>query len=310
MEIATLEKRERGVRLEKHCALLNIAEFASLAPQTLEILSLLSRKEMSIKEISRVLNKSEQSVWYHVNKLKKLGVVKEAFAVSKRGFVEKFYKASIGALAIDLDEMWSSRENEKSLSKSLLLFLNPLVKNGVADFLLVVGSPDPHGSYKVRARDFLPALQLSFFLGNICSFPPQFCYDTEVYNTELIKENLMVVGGVLVNTVTLKLNSYMPVRFSLSSFPFKKIISTKTMREYTDNEIGFICKFPNPFMSEKYVIVFAGVGKEGTYASIVGFVKEHEKILESYDGEDVWYVVVRGIDADSDGRIEEVEVVE
>ena len=42
------------------------------------------------------------------------------------------------------------------------------------DGLIIVGSPNPHGIFKTSARDGHYAIQLAFFLGNVCNLPSGF----------------------------------------------------------------------------------------------------------------------------------------
>jgi len=155
----------------------------------------------------------------------------------------------------------------------------------------VVGSPDQHGEDQVRARDGHLAGEIGLKLGkNRLDF--ETVWDTQVVRDELFDENMVVIGGILTNTVTKKFNEDFPAYFSGDSFPYREIKTPKS--EYTDPDIGIIARKENKIM-------VAGVRNTGTKAAVKAFQQE------DFDKD---YLVVKGLDLDGDGEIDSYEVIE
>jgi hypothetical protein len=79
---------------------------------------------------------------------------------------------------------------------------------------------------------------------------------------------------------------------------------------YLDENAGIIAKVKNPWDDSKSVIVLAGVRSIGTKACILALTQHHEKILEKYDRHKDFYCVVRGLDRDGDGQLDDIEILE
>ena len=113
-------------------------------------------------DIARKLGEHEQKVYYYINKFRKNGLIEEVKSEKRKGTLAKFYQAKENTFAFKLGETkWEKFEtffHEKRKS------LEPFVSNGKPDFMIVVGSPDPHGPWKERALDSPTAIDLALFI--------------------------------------------------------------------------------------------------------------------------------------------------
>ncbi len=280
----------------------------------LKILKLLSEEPLHPLEISRRLNIPEQNIYYHIKHLEKAGLVYISKKINKRGTIANIYSLKANGIIIDIggkEELF--RISNKKVDKKLLSFFYPHIKNDTLNSTIVVGSPDPHGPYQVRARDGHYAVELAFFLGAISQPANSFSVklDVDVKAEQFYKNhNLILIGGVLTNILTYELNKYLKVKFSEKEFPFRSIYSEFTEKMYEEETTGLIAKIPNPFNKENSILIFAGIRFSGTKSAIMGITKFHEKVLKDYNEEKEWYRIVNGLDMDGDGKIDSVEVLE
>ncbi len=278
-----------------------------------KILKLLAERPRHATEIAKILKESVQKVHYNLKELEKAGIVGVVEKREIRGATAKVYALRENAFAIDLGGKETPfAQPVFSKDNKVYEFFSPLISHGKFKGFIVVGSPDPHGPYQVRARDLHYAIELAFWLGNYTEFSREEItkLDVEIRAERLFGENLVLIGGVLTNVITAEINKFLPVRFSESHFPFRKIISEFTGNEYEEEKTGIIAKIPNPFCKEKYIIVLAGTRYGGTKASIIALTRFHEKVLKDYEGEEVWGRVVKGLDMDGDGKIDKIEIIE
>ncbi len=283
-----------------------------LHPLRWKILKLLSEKPMHAAELAKLLKEQEQKIYYHIKQLEKHGFIKVLKKVFIRGTVAKIYVPSKRAFAVELEGEEIPFESFTKKEKKVYKFFSPHIREGVFHSFIVVGSPDPHGPYQVRARDGHYAIELALWLGQYAQLGENFSVklDIDVKAEKAWDNNLVLIGGVLTNLVTSEINHLLPAKFSTSEFPFRKIVSEMSKREYEDEKCGIIAKIPNPFAKDKSIIVLAGVRNIGTKASVLALTKHASKILEDYEGEDTWARIVRGLDLDGDGKIDSVEILE
>lgn len=279
-----------------------------------DILKILAEKPSYPAEISKKLDIHEQKVYYHIKQLKKSGIIKLERKEERGGSLAKYYSVKDYAFALELpfgDEKLLDFPVEKK-SERLREFLKPFIRNGKVNCNIVVGSPDPHGPHQVRGRDGHFAVDLALLLGQYGSLPSGFAtkQDVEVKAESSFKENLILVGGPLTNTITAKINNYLPVRFESEQFPYRKLISDKTGKKYKEENTGIISKIPNPEDPEKSILVVAGVRLSGTRASVLALTEFKEELLEEYNKEDSWARVFQGKDMDGDGKVDSLEFLE
>jgi hypothetical protein len=88
------------------------------------------------------------------------------------------------------------------------------------------------------------------------------------------------------------------------------IVSSFSKNVYTEDEVGIVIKMESPFEKGKEVLVLSGRRFKGTRAAIVAIVKYLKKIAEGNKFNGNIARVVRGIDRDADGIIDDVEILE
>jgi len=282
-----------------------------------KILQLLSEKEMYPMEVARKLNIHEQKVYYHIRKLTKAGAIKVVREEEKKGAVAKYYKATFPALGVELPFGYQkiSRFPVTNIDEKMKQFLSPLIKDGVFDGKIVVGSPDPHGPFKAKARDGHYAAHLALFLGQFVNLPEDFLIklDVDVKAEKEESNNLILMGGPGTNLITQEFNEFLPIRFNMMpsehGFLLGGLFSEKTKKVYTADNMGLIARIANPWNRNKRVIVLAGNKAVGTKACVLALTKFWKKTLKNF-GDEKFAVVIQGFDLDGDGKVDSIEVLE
>ena len=267
-----------------------------------KILHLLAKEPMYPIDIAKTLKMHEQKIYYHIRNLEKAGIIKIAKKETKQGATANFYSLTEPAFVIKFKNFESTSKIAQIRNESE--FLEPFIKDGQLDALIIVGSPDPHGPDKARSRDGYYGMDLALFLGTFLNYVPQFNVklDTEVREKDFEK-NLILIGGPVVNKVVEKVNSKLPIRFEDGNI--KSTISSET---YPQDECGLIVKAKSPFSKDKYVLVVAGKRFSGTRAAIIAFLKDFKKVtMGNLHNPQIKANVVEGIDLDSDGIIDDIE---
>lgn len=275
----------------------------------IRIIKLLSSKAMYPVEIARELKVHEQKVYYHIRNLEKAGIVKVVREEGRQGAVARYYAVEQPAVVVKFKELEPTQKIFQFKSDSE--FLEPFIKDGRLDALIVVGSPDPHGPEKARSRDGYYGMDLALFLGTFLNYVPQLYVklDTEVRDEELKRNNLIIIGGPIVNRVMEEVNPKLPIRFEKDEH--WAIKSTLSNAVYPSDESGLIVKAKSPYNSEKSILVVAGKRHSGTRAVIVAFLKHFSELKEgNVRNRKVHARVVEGVDLDSDGIIDDAEIRE
>jgi len=281
-----------------------------------KILQLLSEQEMYPMEVARKLKLHEQKVYYHIRKLTKAGAIKVVREEEKKGAVAKYYKATFPAMGVELPFGYQkiNRFPVANIDEKMQQFLSPLIKDNSFDGKIVVGSPDQHGPFKAKARDGHYAAYLTFFLGQFVNLPEDFAIKLDV-DVKVEKEesnNLILVGGPGTNLITQEFNEFLPIRFNMipseHGFLLGGLVSEKTQKVYTADNMGVIAKIPNPWNKEKSVIVLAGNKAVGTKACVLALTKFWKKTLKNF-GDERFAVVIQGFDLDGDGKVDSIEVL-
>jgi len=270
----------------------------------LNILKLLIKKPMYPIELAKELKVHEQKVYYHIKNLEKSGIIKISKKEIKQGAVAKYYSIDKPAFIIKLKEF---EETQKVMPKSNSEFLEPFIKNGELNAMIIVGSPDPHGPEKARSRDGYYGIDLALFIGTFLNYVPDLNVrlDTEVRQDDL-KNNLILIGGPVVNKITKDINEKMPIFFDKSNhWDIKSSISKNI---YPTDETGLIVKFKNPFNKDKRILLVAGKRYSGTRAAIIAFLKYFKEITKgNIHNKNIKARVVEGIDLNSDGIVDDIE---
>ena len=252
-----------------------------------KILKILLTGEKTLKEISKELKISPQLAFF---KLKKL--IEEGF-VEKKG---RFYFASNSYFLV---------LSHEGIDSNIIVqknFLKYFAESGFLNCYLVVGNMDPHGEFSARARDVHLAAYISLHLGKICEFYREdfVKFDTEILSKNLLKENLIVIGGPVTNTVAYKLNTVSKIRFLQE---LNWCIFSEFSRKIYDEEFGaIITLFKNPWNKNKKILWIAGRRNVSTKIAI--------DFLSQINDEEDFYYIISGKDLDGDGKIDKVEVLE
>ena len=249
---------------------LNEEKIAALDNDTRrEILNLVKKEPDYPASLAEKLEISKQKTHYHLKKLRESGLIERENDGKKQAYHVRDRKFVYNAEPVKSD------------------FLKQLPDEG----LIVVGSPDQHGEDQVRARDGYLAGDIGVRLGELGKNYTT-ALDTEVHRDNLFDRPMVLLGGILTNTVAKELNQEFPAYFSGESFPYREI--TTPENTYTDPDIGIVAK-----KGEK--IMVAGIRNTGTEAAVKAF----QEIDEEED-----YIVVKGLDLNGDGEIDDYEVLE
>ena len=170
-----------------------------------QIVKLLRRQESYPAEIAKKLGLNEQTVYYYVKQLKASGLIEVSRTEEKQGALAKFFRCNYDSFSLVASaenarkaEFTSSPGTAKQLEPALKEFLEPFItEGGRFDAKIVVGSPDPHGELKARARDGHLAVELAAFLGSLCNEInyPLIYLDTQIPSIEKENSNLILLGG-------------------------------------------------------------------------------------------------------------------
>ena len=282
-----------------------------------KILQLLSEQEMYPMEVARKLKMHEQKVYYHIRKLTKAGTIKVVREEEKKGAVAKYYKAVFPAMGIELPFGYQRINGfaATNIDEKMKSFLSPIIKDGGFDGKIVVGSPDPHGPFKAKARDGHYAAYLTLFLGQFVDLPEDFPIklDVDVKAEKEESSNLVLMGGPGTNLITQEFNEFLPIRFNMMpsehGFLLGGLVSEKTQKVYTADNMGLIARIDNPCDRNKKVIVLAGNKAIGTKACVLAITKFWKKTLKNF-GDEKFAVVIQGFDLDGDGKVDSIEVLE
>ncbi|MCD6230121.1 MAG: S-layer protein [Candidatus Diapherotrites archaeon] len=282
----------------------------ALSPLAWKIVSLIAKKPMYPAEIAKHMKIHEQKVYYHIRNLEKSRIISVVKRENINGVIAKFYDVDSPAFILTLKEM----EKTYKIPSTTNDFFHPFIKDGKLESFIVIGSQDSHGPEKARAKDAPSAINLGLFLGCFLGYVPPLSvkFDTDLKESDL-KNNLILIGGPAVNKVVEKVNDSLPVRFTKdknSNF-YSKIHSTLSGKEYLSEDTGIIVKSKNPFDKSKSLLVLAGRRNRGTETVILALMKYFGKIsIGNSFKKSVFAKVVEGIDADSDGTIDSVEILE
>lgn len=284
-----------------------------------KILSMLVEVEMYPMEIAKKLGVHEQKVYYHIRKLVKAGAITVVREEEKKGAIAKYYRAVSSAFGIELPFGYRNVKTATFayMDERLQRFFDPFIKGDRGfDGKIVVGSPDPHGPFKARARDGHYASYLTLFLGQFVRLPVDFIIklDVDVKAEKEESNNLILVGGPGTNLLTQEVNDHLPIRFSMMpsehGFLFGGLVSQKTQNVYTGDAVGVVARIANPWNKEKRIIVLAGNKAVGTKACVLAIARFWKQTLKKFNGKNDFATVIQGFDLDGDGKVDSIEVIE
>jgi len=275
-----------------------------------KILLLLARGPKYPAEIARELGTYHQTVYYHMKRLEKSGLIERQESHDVRGG-----KANVFALSSDGYAVEFAVEGEElpsitsaSRSKNFGTFFGEFVRGGRFDGWIVVGSPAPHGPRMTQGRDGHYAIQLGFALGQYVRLPSLFSVklDVDVRAEKLEQSNMIIVGGPRTNVISAEINKFLPIRFA-NDGSWASIIDDKG-RVYESEFDCIIVKFPNPWSEAMTCVLCAGITGAGTKAGILALTNYADLVLKGYRS-GRWACVLRGTDIDGDGKVDSVEIL-
>jgi len=273
------------------------------------ILSELAEKPSYPAELSKKLKVDKQKIYYHIRNLEKARLIEIVRKRNIGGAIANFYEAAQPAFYFKF-RPFEETQKIAGVEEHSNDFLDPFIEDGKLNATIVVGSPDPHGPEKARSRDGYYGIDLALFLGSFLNYVPDLNVklDTEARSEDL-ENNLIIIGGPVVNTVTAKINNKLPIKFDKTAN--WNIVSSLSGRKYHTDETGIIIRMKNPFNNKKFILLIAGKRYAGTKAVTVAFLKYFDEIVKGnkYDNK-IMAKVVEGIDLDSDGIVDDAEVLE
>jgi len=290
-----------------------------LSKTSWKILRLLGEGEMYPMEIAKRLDMHEQKVYYHIRRLEGAGAIQVVREEGKKGAIAKYYRGTFPAFGVELPFGYreARRISIADMDEKLRLFFHSFIKeDGGFDGKIVVGSPDPHGPFKARARDGHYASYLTFFLGQFVRLPEDFVIklDVDIKAEKEEGNNLILVGGPGTNLITEEINDFLPVRFSMMpsehGFLLGGLISESTKNVYTGDTVGMIARIVNPWRAEGRIIVLAGNKAVGTKACVLALTKFWRETLKKFSNEAKFATLIQGFDLDGDGKVDSIEVLE
>ena len=259
--------------------------------------------------LARRLRLHEQKVYYHINRMRRAGLLRVVREEHGQGAPARVLAPSAEAFALLLPGTGTAASGPAPLTGPLRAFLGEFEKDGVLDAWFVLGAPTPHGPFLTAARDSPYAAQLGLFLGRYFGLRRGLAVklDTEVKAEGLEKGNLILVGGPVANIVSLDLNPRLAVTFDWKDV--WRLRSTRTGKTYAEDAIGLVAKVPNPWREGAWILLLAGLHYSGTIASLLAVTDHADALLKGYEGGEL-YRVVQGLDRDGDGRLDDVHVLE
>ena len=181
-----------------------------------KILRLIAEKPMYPIELAKELKVHEQKIYYYIKNFFKAGLIKVVRKENIKGSTASYYSIVEPAFVIKFKDLekGSKVTDIDRINKKYYDFLNPFIVDGKLDALIIVGSPDPHGPELARSRDGYYGMDLALFLGTFLNYAPEFKekLDTETRENDL-QNNLILIGGPVVNKVTVQLNERLPIKF-------------------------------------------------------------------------------------------------
>jgi len=282
---------------------------ALLNPLGWKIFRSFAEKPKYPAQVAKELKLYRQKVYYHTHRLEKAGLIKAAMESEVKGGLARYYCTSSPAFGVELPYGEERIEGFTKMDRVLEEFWSPIVKAGVFDGIIVVGSPEPHGPNKTTARDGHYGVQLALFLGRFCRMPRDFVVklDVDVKTEKAEGNNLILIGGPGTNLIASNVNSRLPIRFNEQNYWAG--LTDGHGRLYTYERDGVVAKIPNPFDHKRSIVILAGNRHIGTKAAVIAATNFWSDVLKGYRGEDTWAVAVRGFDMDGDGKIDSVEVL-
>lgn len=268
-----IKKGNRGENYSLHTKKIDPRQIGLLKNEIVQkILNSIKNKEKYPKQIARELGIHEQNIYYYIKKLEKNKIIKLERCEDINGTQAQYYKLSSSSFFVQFDEFEKGRIDKEKVSS----YFDNFIVDGKLNAIIIVGSPEPHGPDNAVAKDGYFGMSFCLFLGSYLSSLDnlQVKIDTQITENDLKNNNIISIGGFIVNSITKKLNKKSPITMTKE----KTVISTISNKEYNDSNIGVVSKFKNPYNSKKEVLIISGIGIKGTQTGVLSFLHHFEKI--------------------------------
>ena len=280
-----------------------------------KIIELLSSKAMYPAQVAKELKLYDQTVYYYIRKLAKIGAIEQIGTRLIRGGTARLYSTSSPSFGLELEgngeTLESSNYTKDEKRKNIPHILKEFYENNSFSGLIVVGAPDPHGPYKSSSRDGHYAVHLSFYLGTLSEpYTSGFIVKLDVdakAEKDIDNRNLILIGGPGTNIVTSEFNRYLQIKFNEDNY--WSGLTDQSGRIFNMDNHGLIAKISNPYNKDKKILILAGVRSIGTKASVIALTNYGNKISDNSSSNNQLAVVVQGFDMNADGKIDHVDIV-
>ena len=280
-----------------------------------KIIELLSSKDMYPAQVAKELNLYDQTVYYYIRKLAKIGAIEQVGTRLIRGGTARLYSTSSPSFGLELEgngeNLESSNYAKEEKRKNIPHILKEFYENNSFSGLIVVGAPDPHGPYKSSSRDGHYAVHLSFYLGTLSeSSTSGFIVKLDVdakAEKDIDNRNLILIGGPGTNIVTSEFNRYLQIKFNEDNY--WSGLTDQSGRIFNMDNHGLIAKINNPYNKDKKILILAGVRSIGTKAAVIALTNYGSKIYDNSSTDNQLALVVQGFDMNADGKIDHVDIV-
>ncbi len=304
-----LLKNDKGKAFSLRCkesSADNLKALSSKLSQKI-VKKIIEKKEAYPKQLAKYLGIHEQKVYYHIKKLEKAEIIKKSKIESINGVPANYYKLSSPSFVITLEDNFKEY-NLKQIANKDNEFFKPFIENGELNSLIITGSHLQHGKHNARSRDTKPTTEIALLIGSYLSNRPnknKFKIDTQIKEEDL-KENMILIGGPIVNTISGKINEHLPIKFTKSG-----IYSSCSKKTYSYDETGMIVKIKNPFNKDKRILVIAGNTHMGTKACITALYDRFEEVSTGNRNKPrINAKIIEGIDTQGDGNMGASKILE
>ncbi|HEX2487119.1 MAG TPA: hypothetical protein VHJ57_00875 [Nitrososphaeraceae archaeon] len=280
-----------------------------------KIVELLSSSAMYPAQIAKELKLYDQTVYYYIRKLARIGAIEQVGTCLIRGGTARLYSTSSPSFGLEIEgneeKLESSNYIKDEKRKNIPFILKEFYENNSFSGLIVVGAPDPHGPYKSSSRDGHYAVHLSFYLGTLAeSYTSGFIVKLDVdakAEKDIDNRNLILIGGPGTNIVTSEFNRYLQIKFNEDNY--WSGLTDQSGRIFNMDNHGLIAKINNPYNKDKKILILAGVRSIGTKASVIALTDYGNQISNNSLSDDQLALVVQGFDMNADGKIDHVDIV-
>ncbi|MBI2542933.1 MAG: helix-turn-helix transcriptional regulator [Candidatus Aenigmarchaeota archaeon] len=308
---ATLIENNGNGRMAYDSLILNDPKAFSVLDNkvALKIVKTLAESPASPIDVSRKLKMHEQKVYYHIRKLERSGIIYPISNEKRHGMTAKIFSVVSPVIATKLyDKGVEVKENSSNvIPNELKILLTPFLHNNTLNVKIIVGDPGPHGKFEEYGRDGIHIIDFAVLLGtltNNINFPI-YRTDVEVREADL-KNNLILIGTPKTNTIIDKIIHNLPFTFDVDKWQ----LNTHSNINYNDSQIGIISIFSNPFEKNKKVLLLSGLSSRGIKSGVVAITKYMKDVVKNWNGNGNFVRVIRGLDKDGDGIIDDVKFLE